>query len=129
MQRAASNGREGRPMTQTNTQKNISAVSAMEHEALASRSYGQRLGDVIACSVGQMWFILAHAVWFGVWVALNYGLIPGLRPFDPFPFQFLTFVVSLEAIFLSLFILVSQNRANQQADRRSHLDLQINLLA
>ena len=55
--------------------------------------------------------------------------MPGIRPFDPFPYQFLTFVVSLEAIFLSLFILMSQNRANKQADARSHLDLQINLLA
>ena len=114
---------------QSNTQKNISAVSAMEHEALASRSNGQRLGDLIARSAGQMWFIVGHAVWFGVWIALNCGLINGLRPFDPFPFQFLTFVVSLEAIFLSLFILMSQNRSSNQADARAHLDLQINLLS
>jgi len=124
MQPAGSNG-----LSQTNTQKNISAVSAMEHEALASRSCGQRLGDVVARSAGQMWFIVGHGVWFGVWIALNYGLVPGLRPFDPFPFQFLTFVVSLEAIFLSLFILMSQNRSNAQAEARAHLDLQINLLS
>jgi uncharacterized membrane protein len=115
--------------SRTNTQKNISAVSAMEHEALAARSCGQRLGDVIARSAGQMWFIVGHAVWFGVWIGLNCGVISGLRPFDPFPFQFLTFVVSLEAIFLSLFILMSQNRSNSQAEARAHLDLQINLLS
>ena len=113
----------------TNTQKNISAVSAMENEALAARSQGQRFGDLIARSAGQMWFITLHAAWFGVWIALNCGLVKGVRPFDPFPFQFLTFVVSLEAIFLSLFILMSQNRSNAQAEARAHLDLQINLLA
>ena len=131
MQRAASSGPEGRPinLSPTNTQKNISAVSAIEHEALASRSCGQRLGDVVARSAGQMWFIVGHGVWFGVWIALNYGLVPGLRAFDPFPFQFLTFIVSLEAIFLSLFILMSQNRSNAQAEARAHLDLQINLLS
>ena len=115
--------------SQTNTQKNISAISAMEHEALAARSRGQRLGDLIARSAGQMWFIVAHGVWFGLWIALNCGAVKGLRPFDPFPFQFLTFVVSLEAIFLSLFILMSQNRSSSQADARAHLDLQINLLS
>ena len=52
-----------------------------------------------------------------------------MKPFDPFPYAFLTLVVSLEAIFLSLFILMSQNRAALHADRRAHLDLQINLLA
>jgi uncharacterized membrane protein len=113
----------------TNTQKNISAVSAIEHEALAARSHGQRFGDLIARSAGQMWFIVLHALWFAAWIALNCGLVPGLRAFDPFPYQFLTFVVSLEAIFLSLFILMSQNRSNGQADARAHLDLQINLLA
>lgn len=59
---------------------------------------------------------------------MNSGLV-GIHPFDPYPYQFLTFVVSLEAIFLSLFILMSQNRATRQTDARSQLDLQINLLA
>jgi hypothetical protein len=59
----------------------------------------------------------------------NVGLIRGIRPFDPFPFPFLTMTVSLEAIFLALFVLASQNRLARQADKRSHLDLQINLLA
>jgi hypothetical protein len=54
---------------------------------------------------------------------------PRIRPFDPFPFPFLTMTVSLEAIFLALFVLASQNRLSRQADKRSHLDLQIDLLA
>ena len=111
-----------------NTRKNVSAICKIEEEALSARSLGERLGDAIARHAGRIWFISAHAVWFGLWIAVNTGLLP-VRPFDPFPFQFLTFVVSLEAIFLSLFILMSQNRAQRQADARAHLDLQINLLA
>ena len=74
-----------------------------------------------------MWFIIVHAVWFSVWIALN---MKGRdSAFDPFPFALLTMIVSLESIFLSLFILMSQNRSSLQADQRSHLDLQINLLS
>ena len=113
----------------TASQSNVSAIAGMEREATAGRSAGERMGDAIARRAGRLWFIGAHAIWFGGWILVNSGRIPGIRPFDPFPFQFLTFVVSLEAIFLSLFILMSQNRASKQADSRSHLDLQINLLA
>ncbi len=60
---------------------------------------------------------------------MNTGLVPGVRPFDPYPFSFLTLVVSLEAIFLSIWILIGQNEMERLADRRAHLDLQINMLA
>ena len=62
-------------------------------------------------------------------MTVNAGLIRGVQPFDRFPFPFLTMTVSLEAIFLALFVLASQNRLARQADKRSHLDLQIDLLA
>ena len=74
-------------------------------------------------------FIVLHIMWFAVWIVLNMGRLQGIQPFDPYPFTFLTMVVSLEAIFLSIFVLISQNRMARQADRRAHLDLQINLLA
>ena len=73
--------------------------------------------------------LLLHVVWFGAWVSANAGLLPGVTPFDAFPFPFLTMTVSLEAIFLALFVLASQNRLARQSDKRSHLDLQVNLLA
>ena len=76
-----------------------------------------------------MWFIVLHAFWFAVWVGLNAGEGSRLVRFDPFPYPLLTMIVSLESIFLSLFILMSQNRSARQADQRSHLDLQINLLS
>ena len=60
---------------------------------------------------------------------MNVGLVPGFAPFDPFPFPFLTMTVSLEAIFLALFVLASQSHLARQSDQRSHLDLQIDLLA
>ncbi|MGH7320536.1 MAG: DUF1003 domain-containing protein, partial [Candidatus Rokuibacteriota bacterium] len=74
-------------------------------------------------------FALLHAAWFAAWIIANAGLIPGVPTFDPFPFSFLTLVVSLEAIFLTIFVLISQSRMTRQADHRAHLDLQINLLA
>jgi uncharacterized membrane protein len=84
------------------------------------------IGDAIATQAGRMWFVVIHIVWFAVWLVLN------VRPhtiFDPFPFALLTMIVSLESIFLSLFILMSQNRSSIVADQRNHLDLQINLLS
>jgi len=112
-----------------NPRPNIAEIIKMEEEAVASRTTGERISDVIARYAGTIEFISAHAVWFTAWIVLNAGIVPGIKRFDPFPYPFLTFVVSLEAIFLSLFILVSQNRSNRHADARSHLDLQINMLA
>jgi uncharacterized membrane protein len=100
----------------------------MERAALDQRSLAARLGDLIAHHAGKMWFIGLHVAWFVVWIALNRQSAGG-HAFDPFPFSLLTMIVSLEAIFLSLFILMSQNRTGHEADRRNHLDLQINLLA
>lgn len=114
--------------TPSTTQKNIRAICAVEEQALAKRTIAARIGDLIATQAGRMWFIIAHVVWFGLWIGLN-AEEHGRFGFDPFPFALLTMIVSLESIFLSLFILMSQNRTGLQADRRNHLDLQINLLA
>jgi uncharacterized membrane protein len=76
-----------------------------------------------------MTFVWVHVVWYAGWIGANLDLVPGVRTFDPYPFSFLTLVVSLEAIFLSLFVLNSQNRMTREADRRAHLDFQVNLLA
>jgi uncharacterized membrane protein len=110
------------------SQSNVAAIIEMEHAALQARTTSQRISDVIARHAGKMWFLVAHLIWFAVWLTWNSGYFQ-TKPFDPFPFQFLSSVLSLEAIFLSLVILMSQNRASRQADARAHLDLQINLLA
>ena len=109
--------------------QNIRAISDLEHSALARRSTGERWADRVAGTACKAWFTYAHFVWFSGWVIVNTGIVKGITPFDPYPFPLLTLATSLEAIFLSLFILTSQNRATQQADQRSQLDLQINLLA
>jgi uncharacterized membrane protein len=109
--------------------KNIHCLLEVRKRHEAERSWSQRLADLVARLAGSMACVLFHTVWFGAWLLLNSGLAPGLRPFDPFPFVLLTGVVSLEAIFLTLFLLISQNRMAELADRRAELDVQINLLA
>ncbi len=109
--------------------RHIKAISALEQQALERRSGGEKISDLIVSQVGRVWAIILHVAWFALWIVWNSGRVPGLRPFDPFPFMGLSTIVSLEAIFLSLFILVSQNRASRRADERAHLDLQVNLLS
>lgn len=110
------------------TEGNIRKICESEAESLKSRSALERASDAIAIQAGRPWCIIAHTLWFAVWIVLN---LPsdGRKPFDPFPYPFLTTVVSLESIFLVLFLLTSQNRSSAQAEQRAHLDLQINLLA
>ncbi len=109
--------------------RHIKAISALEQQALARRSGAERISDLIVSQAGRVWAIVLHMAWFGAWIVWNSGRVPGVRPFDPFPFMGLSTIVSLEAIFLALFILVSQNRASRRADERAHLDLQVNLLS
>jgi len=108
--------------------KNIASVVEMRGAEDRGKSLQERIADLLTRFSGSMLFVYVHSIWFGVWIALNTGWL-GSEPFDPFPFSLLTLVVSLEAIFLSTFVLISQNRAGQLADKRADLDLQINLLA
>jgi uncharacterized membrane protein len=110
-------------------EENVQAIKRWEHAILLARSKAEQVGDWIACTAASGPVLVLHVLWFGTWMMVNVGAIRGIRPFDPFPFPFLTMTVSLEAIFLALFVLASQNRLARQADKRSHLDLQIDLLA
>ena len=107
--------------------RNVEAIARMEEAAKAERNVGDRVADAVATFCGSMTFVWIHAVLFLLWIVAN--TLPFSHHFDPFPFQFLTLVVSLEAIFLTTFVMVSQNRQQVIADRRNHLDLQINLLS
>jgi uncharacterized membrane protein len=111
------------------TQKNIEDIVRLEKQSECNRSGAEKLAELITRVAGSMPFIVFHVIWFTAWATLNMGLIPGVRPWDPFPFSFLTLVVSLEAIFLALLVLMAQNRLTKDADKRALLDLQINLLA
>jgi uncharacterized membrane protein len=110
-------------------EENVQAIKRWQRALQLARSKAEQISDWIACTAGSAPVPVLHVMWFSAWVTVNVGMIPGIRPFDPFPFPFLTMTVSLEAIFLALFVLASQNRLSRQADKRSHLDLQIDLLA
>ena len=106
---------------------NIQTILELRQRALKARKTQDRIADGITAFSGQMSFLYVHALWFAIWIALNLGWF-GLKPFDPYPFGLLTMIVSLEAIFLATFVLISQNRTAVEADHRADLDLQINLL-
>jgi uncharacterized membrane protein len=114
-------------MTSTAPERtNIQAIVSLERETRSNRSVMERVTDRITALAGSPAFIVGHALWFAVWIGLN---SLGRRRFDAYPFSLLTLVVSLEAIVLTGFVLMAQNRMTQQADKRAHLDLQVNLLA
>src|SRR5262244_2147224 len=106
----------------TLTQRNIELIAQLEATKAAERSPADRIADAITHFCGSMAFVYVHVAWFGGWMLWHFlpGLPQAIR-FDPYPFQFLTFVVSLEAIFLSTFILISQNRQSQLSELRNHL--------
>jgi uncharacterized membrane protein len=110
-------------------EENVQAVKRWERAILLARSKAEQISDWIAYTAGRGRVLVLHVLWFGAWLTANAGVIRRLRPFAPFPFPFLTMTVSLEAVFLALFVLASQNRLACQADKHGHLDLQIDLLA
>jgi uncharacterized membrane protein len=107
------------------TRRNVQTVTKLEEAARADTAV-HRLASFVTRACGSMPFVATHAVWFASWILFN-TLLP--RGFDPYPFTFLTFVVSLEAIFLSSFILIAENNQTATDERRARLDLQVNLLA
>jgi uncharacterized membrane protein len=110
-------------------EENIRAVRQLQERSARERSAGERISDAITQLASREGAVVGHIVWFGLWFLINMGHFGVIAPFDPFPFTLLTTIVSLEAIFLTLFVLASQNRLTQEADRRAHLDLQVNLLS
>jgi uncharacterized membrane protein len=88
-----------------------------------------RIADKITSFAGSLNFVYIHSVWFGFWILLNVGILGASLEFDKFPFGLLTMIVSLEAIFLSTFVMVSQNRQAERSDIRSQLDFETNLRA
>ena len=117
----------GNPSLADVIERNIRTVAALHIQARKERSLQEHIADVITQLSGRMSFVYIHVVWFGVWILINTGHL-GIPPFDPFPYGLLTMVVSLEAIFLSTFVLISQNRLSEDAERQAHLDLQMGLL-
>jgi uncharacterized membrane protein len=125
----AQNGKD--PGTATTTrvvERNIGALLEHRRACEASLSWQDRLAGQIASFAGSMSFVWLHVAAYGGWILLNLGVVPGIAPFDP-TFVILAMAASVEAIFLSTFILITQNRMQAHADQRADLNLQISLLA
>jgi uncharacterized membrane protein len=105
---------------------NIAEIEELDERHRRALGLSDHVANLITGFSGSMLYVAIHVVWFVGWIVLNLGLI---KAFDPFPFSLLTMIVSLEAIFLASFVLISQNRQAIQADKRAKIDLQVNLIA
>lgn len=105
------------------------AVRALKARHAAARSPLETAADRLTRVASSGYFLAAHALWFITWILWNTGYIPWLRPIDPFPFGLLTMIVSLEAIFLSIFVLMAQRRESSVAELREEITLQVLLRA
>ena len=101
----------------------------LEAKSLRSRPFATRIADKLTTKTGTPTFLFLNGLIFFVWIYINLGFVSQLQPFDPFPFGLLTMLVSLEAIFLAIFVLISQNRQARISTIREEMHLRINLIA
>lgn len=111
------------------SRENIEAIARLERDALEKRSWAERLSENTVKFIGSITFLLLNILLLVLWTAINLNFVPGITAFDRFPFGILALIVSAESIVLTIFVLIGQNRLVRQSEKRSHLDLQIGLLA
>lgn len=104
-------------------------IKSFKAKADAKRTWLEKFADWLTARFGSIAFLSINALWFGAWIAINVGWIPVVSPFDPFPFGLLTMIVSLEAIFLAIIVLISQNREARIGEFREEVELQISTIA
>jgi uncharacterized membrane protein len=109
-------------------ERNIQTLCRRRALEAAAASWEERIADAMTRFTGSMLFVYLHIALFGSWIVANLGWIPGIQPWDE-TFVVLAMIASVEAIFLSTFVLITQNRMAAAADKRADLDLQISLLA
>jgi len=103
-------------------------LKSFKAKANAKRTWLEKLADFMTSVFGSITFLIINGTFFALWILINIDYIKGMRAFDPFPFNFLTTFVSLEAIILAIFVLVSQNRSSKIDDLREETNLQINFI-
>lgn len=111
-----------------NVEERRKVIKSFKAKADAKRTLPEKFADTLTTKFGTVTFLFLNAVWFTVWIVVNKGLTP-LEIFDPFPFGLLTMIVSLEAIFLAIIVLISQNREARIGELREEVELQISTLA
>lgn len=109
------------------TRRNVAIIAAMERQSQVQRTRGERIADLVARWVGSWPFIIVQSLLLAFWIALN--LLGWWKHWDPYPFILLNLALSFQAAYASPIIMISQNRQGRLAERRNHLDLQINMLA
>ena len=117
------------PKQERSDQVREEMLQSIQNRLSERRTRSDKLADILVWSVGTIFFVIFHVILFALWIVINLGLIPSIRIFDPYPFNFLTMTVSLEAIFLAIFVLMSQNRESKIADLRQEFDVQVNIVA
>ena len=127
LQKENTDHKEDNPAISKVIQRNIRKIIQIRQIAASEQSVQDRIANFMTHFSGSMAFFYVHIIWFCLWFVLNTGHL-GLTPFDPYPYGFLTMVVSLEAIFLATFVLISQNLLAREAERLSDLSLQTGLL-
>jgi uncharacterized membrane protein len=127
-QRSSAVGQPTSPDLAGVVDRNIRALLQHRREQEGTRTTQERIADAVTRFTGSMRFVYIHLIVFGLWIAINLGWVPGFPQFDR-SFVVLAMVASVEAIFLSTFVLISQNRMSALADQRADLDLQVSLLA
>ena len=108
--------------------RNVEALVKRRQQERARTGLQEKVADAITAFAGSMKFVYLHLAVYGLWIVVNLGWLPLLPRFDP-TFVVLAMVASVEAIFISTFVMISQNRMARMADQRADLDLQISLLA
>ena len=98
-----------------------------EEEIAREARVHERIADRVAGFIGNPYFIVVHAVWFLLWIGVNTGAIRFSPMFDMYPFGLLGIILSIEAIFITGFLLISQNRQGKHADKRAELDYEVNV--
>ncbi len=121
--------RRHRPAVTPVVLKNISSLAEVEQQLDRQRTPVDRVSDSVTGFTGSVLFIIAHLIFFAIWLLLNAPWALGTHAFDSYPYVFLNFVLAVEAVLLGTFVLMSQNRQNRQADLWLHVVLQISLLA
>ncbi len=119
----------GRERRTSAVERNIHSVADLERAFEQRRRLTDRIADTVGGFTGSITFVIVHLLIFTAWFLINTGLVPHVKRFDPFPFILLSMIVSVEAVLLSTFVLMKQNRMQQKTDIRDHLNLQIDLLA